>query len=131
MIKNHTMAQASVGSRLAAQQEYLELTNKEVCTAVGINQESVLAMIKQGAIGLPLTMVPAFAAALELDAIDLLKAAMQESSPDLLAVIEDVFNPQRLTAAETNLIKHLRELAGDTPTAPIVFSRGVIALVTN
>lgn len=117
-------------SRIKAQQGFLELTDRDLCTAVGFEQENVLKAIKTGSMRLPLTKVPAFATALELDPVELFKLALRESDPALSAVIEEVFNPMHLSATEVNLIRYVRELSGNTPSTPMVFGgKGVIALV--
>ena len=118
-------------AQIEARQAELGITDKQVCDALGYEKEVVFKMIKLGNIKLPLTRVPALAAVLSLDSGQLLKTAMTETSPELLAVIESVFNPINLTATETNLIRHLRKLAGDQPCSPIVFEgKAIIALVT-
>ena len=120
----------TVISQLEAQQAALELSDQELSEAVGFERTIALTLIKQGTMRLPLTKVPAFAAALELDPVELMRAVLQESDPALGKVIEEVFNPLRLTATEANLIKHLREQYGDRKVTPMVFDgRGVIALV--
>lgn len=129
MINHQSSTPVSVISQLEAKQAALGLTDQELSTAVGFERQIALTLIKQGSMKLPLNKVPAFAAALELDAADLLRAAIRESDPALGQLIEEVFNPMRLTATEVTLVKHLRELSGDTAVAPIVFSKGVIALV--
>jgi hypothetical protein len=118
-------------AQIEARQAELGITDHQVCEAVGFEKEIVFKMIKQGSIKLPLNRVPALAEVLSLDPGQLLKTAMAEASPDLLAVIESVFNPMNLSKTESNLIKHLRKLAGDQPCAPIVFEgKAIIALVT-
>lgn len=129
MLNYQSSTPASVMCQLEAQQAALGLTDQELSTAVGFERQIALTLIKQGSMKLPLNKVPAFAAALELDPADLLRAALRESDPTLGQLIEEVFNPMRLTATEVTLIKHLRELSGDVEVAPIVFSKGVIALV--
>ena len=120
----------SVIAQLEAQQAALGLSNQELSAAVGFERQTALSLIQQGTMKLPLNKVPAFAAALELDPADLLRAAIRESDPTLGKLIEEVFNPLRLTATEMNLIKHVRELCGDRQGAPIVFDgKTVIALV--
>jgi transcriptional regulator with XRE-family HTH domain len=117
---------------IEARQQALGLTDKELCEALGFEREIMLKLIKQNSMKMPLSKVPALAAVLSLDAADLLRAALLETAPELIAVIEEVYNPARLTTAEQNLIKHLRKLAGDRPCAPIVFDgKGVIAMVTT
>ena len=131
MLNYHSSTPVSVICQLEAQQAALGLTDQELSTAVGFDREIALTLIKQGSMKLPLNKVPAFAAALELDVADLLRAALRESDPALGQLIEEVFNPLRMTATELTLVKHLRELSGDTAVAPIVFSKGVIALVST
>lgn len=118
-------------AQIEARQAELGITDHQVCEAVGFEKEIVFTMIKQGSLKLPLSRVPALAEVLSLDPGQLLRTAMAETSPDLLAVIELVFNPMRLSTSETNLIRHLRKLAGDQHYAPIVFGgKAIIALVT-
>lgn len=122
--------QVSLAALIEARQAELGLTDQQLCTALGFEREIMLMLIKQGSMKLPLNKVPALATALSLDAADLLRQALQESSPDLMRVIEQVFNPARVTSSEMNLIRHLRSVAGDRAAAPIVFDgKGVVALV--
>ena len=117
---------ALVETRQAA----LELSDHDLCAAIGLERAIALGLIKSGSMRMPLTKIPALAVALALDPAELLKLALSEQSPDLLQVIEESFDPLRLTVTEQNLIRHLRELCGDTPGQPIVLSgRGVVALV--
>ena len=120
----------TVISQLEAQQAALGLSDQALCEAVGFERIIALTLIKRGTMRLPLSRVPAFAAALEIDPVELMRAVLQESEPALGKVIEEVFNPLRLTATEANLIKHLREQHGDRKVTPMVFDgKGVIALV--
>lgn len=131
MSTSTTTPSVSLITQIEARQADLGLTDQQLCDALGFEREIMLLLIKQGSMKLPLTKVPALAAALSLDPVAVFRAALQESSPDLVAVIEEVFNPAQLTTSEMNLIGHLRNLAGDRPAAPIVFDgKGVIALVT-
>ena len=115
---------------MEARQAALGLTDRDLCAAVGLERAIALGLIKSGSMRMPLTKIPALAVALALDPAELLKLALSEQSPDLLQVIEESFDPLRLTVTEQNLIRHLRELCGDTPGQPIVLSgRGVVALV--
>jgi len=120
----------TVAGQLRARQAALGLSDQELSEAVGFERGIILTLIQQGNMKLPLTKVLAFAAALQLDPVELTRAVLQESDPALGRVIDEVFNPLRLTATEVNLIKHLRELSGDRPGAPIVFQgKAIIALV--
>lgn len=120
----------SLVTLIEAQQAILGLTNEDLCTALGFERRIALTLIKSGSMKMPLNKIPRLAATLKLDPVELLKTAMSETSPDLLQVIDEVLNPLRVTATETNLIRQLRELAGDQQLDPIVFGgKGVIALV--
>jgi hypothetical protein len=121
---------ATLVEQIEVQQAALQLTDYDLCEAVGFERKIMLTLIKAGTMKLPLTRIPAFAAALEIDPAELFRSALRESDPALAQVIEQVFNPLHLSATEVNLIKHLRELYGDRDFAPIVFDgAGVVALV--
>jgi hypothetical protein len=121
---------ATLVEQIEAQQAALQLTDYDLCEAVGFERTIMLTLIKAGTMKMPLTRIPAFAAALEIDPAELFRSALRESDPALAQVIEQVFNPLHLTATEVNLIMHLRELYGDRAVAPIVFDgKGVVALV--
>jgi len=116
--------------QIEAQQAALELSDQDLCEAVGFERNIMLTLIKAGTMKMPLTRVPAFAAALKIDPAALFRSALRESDPALAQVIEQVFNPLHLSATEVNLVMHLRELYGDRDVAPIVFDgKGVVALV--
>lgn len=117
-------------AQIEAQQTALELTDHDLCAALGFEREIILGLIKAGSMRMPLNKIPALAVALEVDPIELMKQALLEQDPALSKIIEDLFNPLRLTSTEVNLIKHLRKVCGDTPASPLVFGgKGVIALV--
>ena len=115
---------------MKAHQTALGLSDHQLSVAVGFEREIVLKLIMAGSMKFPLTKVSALAAALDLDPVELLKLALRESDPGLSKLIEDTFDPMHLTATEQNLVRHLRELSGNTVGAPIVFpGNGIIALV--
>ena len=79
---------------------------------------------------MPLGKIPALAAVLQIDAVELLRVALRESDPALAKLIEETFDPMRLTAIEVAQIEHQRKLCGDAVGAPIALQgNGVIALV--
>lgn len=117
-------------SLIEARQTDLELSDQDLCTALGFERSIALTLIKAGSMRFPINKLPALAAALDLDLAELFTVAMNESSPDLLKVIKEAFNPLHMTATEVALIKHLRELSGNQPCGPIVFpGHKIIALV--
>lgn len=120
----------SIAALIDAHQTRLGLSDQDLCLAAGIDKLIVLQLIKNGSMKLPLNWIPALASALGVPTIDLLRAALHETSPDLLQLIDNAFNPLCLSASETHLIKHLRQLSGNAPVSPLVFDgKGVIALV--
>lgn len=115
---------------ISARQTELGISDRDLCEALGFDRAIILTLIQSGNMRFPLNKVPELARALSLDAGTLLRQVMQETSPGLLGLIQGILNPLQLTESETNLIKHLRRLAGDTAVGPVIFEgRGVIALV--
>lgn len=127
MSNSTSAAPASLVSQMEAQQALLGLSDQDLCTAIGFERTIVLTLIKAGTMRMPLKMIPALAAALELDAVDLFKTALLETDPDLLQIITDVFKPLYLSATETKLIRHLRELIGNQQDTPIELDDKVIS----
>ena len=100
--------------------------------AIGFEREIVLTLIQAGTMKMPLAKIPVLATVLQIDAAELLKVALRESDPELAKLIEDTFNPLRLTAIEVAQIEHQRSLSGDAVGAPITLQgNGVIALVAG
>jgi hypothetical protein len=115
---------------MEAQQALLGLSNQEICAGIGFEREIALRLIKQGSMRFPLNKVSALATVLQLDAVQLLKIALRESDPALAKLIEETFDPLRLSATEIAQIKHQRSLSGDAAGAPIALQgNDVIALV--
>ena len=120
----------SLADLISHSQDELGMSDADLCHAIGFDKLIALTLVKAGTMRMPLNKIPALALGLSLEPGPLLKVALQESSPGLLELIKDVLDPIPLTECEVNLIKHLRRLAGDTATGPIVFEgRGVVALV--
>ncbi|MCF8169346.1 MAG: hypothetical protein K9J77_12150 [Rhodoferax sp.] len=113
-----------------ARQTALELSDQDLCTALGFERSIALALIKAGTMNFPLNKIPVLAEVLDIDPTELLRGTLQESSPDLFRTIEEAFNPLQLTATEVKLIQYLRELSGERTGGPVVFpGHGIIALV--
>jgi hypothetical protein len=119
----------SIADLVDRHQAALELTDLQLANAIGYDRGLVVLMIKNRSMRLPINKVPALAKALQLDPVIVLRVALTEQSPELLVTLEEIFDPLRLTSAETNLIGHVRRLAAGRECAPIVFEgTGVIAL---
>lgn len=120
----------SIAGLIAAGQAALGCSDLEMANALGYEKESVIRLMKQGSMRLPVNKVHALASLLELEPADVLQLSLAEQSPEMLAVVEKAFNPLALNQAERNLILHLRELAAGRDVTPMVFQGGVVALVT-
>ena len=121
---------SSIPTLICSAQAELALSDRQLATALGYGTVTPVEQIKKGAMRLPITKVTALAAALQLPPLMVLRAAYNDTDPGALHVIEDVFNPLRLSATEVNLIGNLRKRYGNRDFAPIVFDgQGIIALV--
>lgn len=112
-------------------QERLAISDETLSAALGYTSTNVVSMIKQGALIFPISKVIPLAEVLEVDPLDTFRAALGEM-PEFLAVIEQLYPLSGLSAAEHNLILHLRKLSGEREGRPIVFDgRSIIALVAT
>lgn len=117
---------------MEAQQALLGLSNQQICTALGFEREIVLSMIQAGTMKMPLAKIPVLATVLQIDAAELLKIALRESDPELAKLIEETFDPLRLTAIEVAQIEHQRKLCGGAVGASItVQGKEALALVED
>jgi len=130
MTDTTTTSPSSLVAQLETAQATHGITDQQLCEALGFERTVMLTLIKAGTMNFPLAKIPALATTLHLNAADLMRAALNESSPELSEAIAQVYDPLRLSAAEVNLIKHVRALSGNQQGASIVFEgKGVIALV--
>jgi len=111
-------------------QEHLALTDEDLSKALGYTRTNVIQQIKAGGMLFPISKVLHLAEIFEIDPIDTFRAAIGQM-PEISAVIEQLYPLSGLTPAERNLILHLRRIAGDSDSRPLVFDgRSIIALVT-
>jgi hypothetical protein len=123
---------AGVAALITHRQAALGLTDAEVATALGYENERVTALLKSGSMKIPVNKVAALAKTLQLDGFELLRAALTESAPELWQAIQELTAPLgSLHPTEVNLLRHLRQLCGDQELKPIVFDgKGVVVLVS-
>lgn len=120
----------TLASLIQSRQAELGLNDDTLAAVAGYSSGKVVEMIKRGAMRLPVNKAVAFADALQLDRKHFFSVALNESAPDLMDVIKEIFPSFDLSTAESNLIRHVRELSKGRAGAPIVFDgAGVIALV--
>lgn len=126
----HTTQTSSIADLIDRHQAAQGLTDLQLANAIGYENGLVISMIKQGSMRLPINKAKLLAQALSLKPVDVLRLVLTEQAPDMLAIIDEVFDPLKLTGTEVNLINHLRRLTAGRESAPIVFEgTGVIALV--
>lgn len=130
MIPSNT--DSDVVALLCERQAALGLSDSSLAAALGYKNEKVIALVKAGAMKVPLNKVAALARVLQVDGYELLRKVLFETAPGLWSAIQDIVAPLgALDSSEVNLLRHLRQLRGDHEAAPLVFSgRGVIALVS-
>lgn len=116
---------------VAERQAALGLADDALAAAMEYENGKVVALIKSGAIKVPVNKVAALASALQIDGFNFLRAVMSESAPDIWQAIEGIAAPLgALHPTEISLIRHLRRLRGDQHIKPIAFDcKGVVALV--
>lgn len=116
----------TIPEMLSTRQKALGATDAAIASALGYTSETVVQMLKDGRMRLPLNKAQDFARALDLDARDVLRAI----DPQVVAIVEQCFGPLMLSPAEGRLISALRHAAQGRDLAPIVFEKDAfIALV--
>lgn len=121
---------STLASLIKERQASLHVSDRELATALGYDNEPVVELIKQGRMRLPINKVKRLADALALDPRAILRAVMAESAPGLLDVVEDVLDPLRLTDDEERLIKLCRRMGnGREVNVKLINGKDVVALI--
>jgi hypothetical protein len=129
MTQGALMTTTALSDLLSQRQHELGLTDEMLARAAGY-QSAVIRLIKAGTMRLPVNKVSAFASALQIDPVHLLKVVLLESAPGMWEVLEQFLPLGSLSRTEVNLLRHLRRLAKDRETSPVVIDgAGVIAVV--
>lgn len=122
-------ADRTIVALIKKHQEHLALTDEDLSKALGYTRTNVIQQIKAGGMLFPISKVLHLAEIFEIDPLDAFRAAIGQM-PEISAVLEQLYPMSGLTPAEQNLILHLRRIAGDKKSSPIVFDgQAIIALV--
>lgn len=92
-----TSAHRTVAQLIQARQNELGTTDQQIAAALGYDQENVVAMLKKGAMRLPVNKVVELAGVLGVDAAALLRLTLGENDPVLLQTIERILGPMTKT----------------------------------
>lgn len=126
-----TAAQTTTIAALTARrQTELGITDEQLALALRYERPTVVNMIKQGMIKLPVQKVSALASALSLDPANLLRLHLSESAPEVLAAVDSLLAAPTLTANEKELIESYRRLTRGQDVRPVVVDgNSVVALI--
>jgi hypothetical protein len=123
-------APKSIAEQIERSQAYLEWSDDDLAEEIGYPSGRVIAMIKTGAVRLPLSKVHALATALELEPGRLMRMALNDTDPELLPSIERCMGPLTLTHAEVKLINILRERAQGKDMATMMLDpKSMVAVI--
>jgi hypothetical protein len=85
-------------------------TNIELASEIGYERPNVIAMLKTGAMRLPVNRVHATAKAIDVDPVFLLRKVLLESAPEIWDGIYAVLGDRMVTDNEMKLINAIRKL---------------------
>jgi len=128
---SHTSFESTtIAQLLTEHQNRLGASDAVIANALGFERPNAVALIKSGAMRLPVTRVKPFAMAFDLNASDVLRTLLRETDPALLEGIEACMGPLVLTPGEQRLIQRLRHGAQGREDTPVLFERdAIVALV--
>jgi cyanate lyase len=95
-----TSGHRTVAQLIQARQNELGITDQQIALALGYDHENVVAMIKKGAMRLPLNKVVELAGVLDVDATALLRLTLGENDTEMLQTIEKILGPMTKTSDE-------------------------------
>jgi len=100
MTKFELSGHRTVAQLIQARQNELGITDQQIALAIGYDNQNVVAMIKRGAMRLPINKVVELAGVLDVDAAALLRLTLGESDPLMLQAIEQILGPMTKTPEE-------------------------------
>lgn len=83
-------------------------TQLEIADEVGFPRANMIAMVKSGVSKLPVARILVMAKSLEADPVEMFRLVMGEYMPELLEVADEVYQREKLSTGEAELIKRLR-----------------------
>ena len=110
----------TVAKFIAGRMAALGKTANDIANEVGAPKDSVISMIANGMVKLPISLTGALARALDVDATYLLRLTLKEYSPDLLDAVENVLHRPLLSAREAALLEEFRAITGDRDVRSVV-----------
>lgn len=120
----------TIAQLLTEHQTRLGASDAVIANALGFERPNSIALIKSGAMRLPVTHVKPLATAFGLDASEVLRTLLRDTDPALLEGIEACMGPMVLTPGEQRLIQRLRQGAQGRDITPVMFERdAIVALV--
>jgi hypothetical protein len=115
---------------IVERQADLGITDEQLALALGYDSPTVVNMLKQGMIKMPVQKISALALALSLDPAHLLRLHLSECMPDVLAAVDSLLAAPTLTANEKELIESYRRLTKGQDVRPVVVDgNSVVALI--
>jgi transcriptional regulator with XRE-family HTH domain len=130
-MKNTSNSQApSLLALITERQTELGITDEQLAVALDYDRPTVVNMIKQGMVKVPVQKITALAGALSLDPAYLLRLHLSECMPEVLAAVDALLIPSMLTANEMELVNSYRHLSKGHDVRPVVVDgNAIIALV--
>lgn len=99
---------SKVAHYLSSHIDASEKTQYQIATESGFDRPNIISMIKTGITKMPIARVPAMAKSIDCDPVELFRLCMGEYMPEVLAIADDVYAREKLTAGEREVIDRLR-----------------------
>lgn len=110
--------QLTAAQYLTQQIEKSDKTQTEIASELGFPNPNVITMFKQGRTKIPINRVPDIARVLECDPLHMMRVVMNEYQPETWQVFERLLGKSLVTEAEMQIVKAVREAAGEQEIAP-------------
>lgn len=123
-------ATTTIAQMLALRQAALGAGDHTIAEALGYPSGTVVTLIKEGRMRLPINKAKPFADALDIEPGLVMRAILREMDPSVLKAIEQCLSPLALSQGEARLINRLRQSSQGRDITPVMFEKdAIVALV--
>lgn len=130
--KMKAVAPITLDGIFAIRQESLGLTDSSIVERLGLDGESIVALMRQGKLKPAYQLVPALSDLLDVTVVDLIRAMLHDSMRDVLDNVKPIYDSCTITADEVKILAAYKLVkGGDSVTKTIKVPGATVFVVPD
>lgn len=104
MSKKKASAPITLDGIIEARQRSLGLTDDEIIKRLGLGEENIVALLRQGKVKPSYRLVPALSDLLDVNLIDLIRAMVHDSMRDVMDSVKPIYESRSITSEGSQIL---------------------------